>query len=49
MEMYNKQEFINKLTMPLRSLRQIDVLDIRYVGDRIQVLRFKQKEDETAP
>ena len=49
MELYNKQEFINKLTMPLRSLRQIDVLDIRYAGDRIQVLRFKQKEDETAP
>ncbi len=49
MEMYNKQEFINKLTMPLRSLRQIEVLDIRYAGDRIQVLRFKQKNDETAP
>ncbi len=49
MELYNKQEFINKLTMPLRSLRQIEVLDIRYAGDRIQVLRFKQKDDETTP
>ena len=49
MELYNKQEFINKLTMPLRSLRQIEVLDIRYADDRIQVLRFKQKENETAP
>lgn len=49
MELYNKQEFINKLTMPLRSLRQIEVLDIRYAGDRIQVLRFKQKDDITTP
>ena len=49
MELYNKQEFINKLTMPLRSLRQIEVLDIRYAGDRIQVLRFKQKDDTTTP
>lgn len=43
-ELYNKQEFINKLTMPLRSLRQVEVLDIRYRKGRIQVLRFKQKE-----
>ena len=48
-ELYNKQEFINKLTMPLRSLRHIDVLDIRYRGDQIQVLRFRQKNDETNP
>ena len=46
-ELYNKQEFINKLTMPLRSLRRLEVLDIRYQGDRIQVLRFKQENDDT--
>lgn len=48
-ELYNKQEFINKLTMPLRSLRHVDVLDIRYRGDQIQVLRFRQKNDEKTP
>ena len=46
---YNKQEFINKLTMPLRSLRHVDVLDIRYQGSQIKVLRFKQKNDEPHP
>ena len=46
-ELYNKQEFINKLTMPLRSLRQVEVLDIRYRGSQIQVLRFKQKDYDT--
>ena len=48
-ELYNKQEFINKLTMPLRSLRHVEVLDIRYQGSQVQVLRFKQKNDETTP
>ena len=45
-ELYNKQEFINKLTMPLRSLRHVEVLDIRYQGDQIQVLRFKQRSHD---
>ena len=49
MEVYNKQEFINKLTMPLRSLRHIEILDIRYQGSQIKVLRFKQKNDGSKP
>ena len=48
-ELYNKQEFIDKLTMPLRSLRRVEVLDIRYEGSQIRVLRFKQKNDESIP
>nr|WKN35255.1 hypothetical protein K4G66_23025 [Tunicatimonas sp. TK19036] len=46
MELYNKQEFINKMTMPLRSLRNIEILSTRYQGDQIQELRFKQVFDE---
>jgi hypothetical protein len=41
MALYNKQEFIDKLTMPTGSLRQIEVLDTKYFHDRIMVLRFR--------
>ena len=49
MELYNKQEFINKMTMPVRSLKNIEILSTRFRGDRIQELRFKQVYDETNP
>lgn len=42
MEMYNKWEFIDKLTMPIQSLRNIEVLEMQYTGDKIKELRFKQ-------
>ncbi len=45
MELYNKQEFIDKLTMPVPSLRQIDILDCRYSKGRIAVLRFSTRTD----
>lgn len=41
MELYNKKEFIDKLTMPVSSLRQIEVLDTRYDSGQIVILRFK--------
>ena len=41
MELYNKQEFIDKLTMPASSLRQIEILDTRYSHGQIVILRFK--------
>ncbi|MDP2423217.1 MAG: hypothetical protein U1C46_03470 [Bacteroidales bacterium] len=44
MELYSKAEFIDKLTMPSASLNQIEVLDTRYLGDRILILRFRIKE-----
>ncbi|MEM9834418.1 MAG: hypothetical protein AAF944_27565 [Bacteroidota bacterium] len=47
MALYNKQEFINKMTMPLRSLQNIEVLSTKFRGDQIQELRFKQVNDET--
>jgi hypothetical protein len=42
MEMYNKEEFINKLTMPLSSLRNIEIIETIFDGKRIKELRFKQ-------
>lgn len=41
MELYNKAEFIDKLTMPARSLKNIEILDTKYVGDKISVMRFR--------
>jgi hypothetical protein len=43
MEIYNKWEFIDKLTMSASSLRQIEILDSRYDHDEIAILRFKIK------
>ena len=45
MELYDKWEFIDKLTMPATSLRQIEILDTRYENGRIALLRFKVKKD----
>jgi hypothetical protein len=42
MELYNKSEFINKLTMPLKSLQNVEVLETVYTGNRISLLRFRQ-------
>ena len=42
-ELYNKQEFIDRLTMPSSGLRYIDVLDCRYLDDPIMLLRFRIK------
>ncbi len=42
MEMYNKWEFIDKLTMPIQSLRNIEILEMQYAADKIEELRFKQ-------
>lgn len=43
-EMYNKQEFINKLTIPVKSLGHIEIIDIRHEGNQISHLRFIQKK-----
>ncbi|TRX52222.1 hypothetical protein FNH22_22655 [Fulvivirga sp. M361] len=47
MEVYNKEEFINKLTMPIQSLRNIEVLETIYEKDKIVSLRFTEVKDET--
>jgi hypothetical protein len=45
MEMYNKEEFINKLTMPISSLKDIEVIQTAYKGNKISYLRFIQKNE----
>jgi hypothetical protein len=46
MEMFNKEEFINKLTMPISSLKNIEVIETVYESGRISQLRFIQKTEE---
>jgi len=46
LELYNKWEFINKLTLPSRGLKSIEILDTKYQDNKISVIRFKQKEIE---
>jgi hypothetical protein len=43
MEMYNKSEFIDKLTTPLKSLGDIEIIETIYKNDQIVNLRFIQK------
>ena len=44
MEMYTKHSFINKLTIPSKSLRNIEIFDIKFEGEKISQLRFMQKK-----
>jgi hypothetical protein len=41
MELYNKPEFIDKLTMPTGSLRNIEILETKLKNDKIMVLKFR--------
>ena len=43
-ELYNKWEFIDKLSLPSRSLKDIEIIDTRYEDDKISLIRFRQKE-----
>jgi len=43
MELLNKGEFIDKLTMPTGSLRNIEILDTKYKGDKLIIIRFRVK------
>jgi hypothetical protein len=44
MELYTKWEFIDKMTIPSQTLKNIEILDTRYVGDKIAVLRFRTSD-----
>ncbi|MDB4286088.1 hypothetical protein N9933_02180 [bacterium] len=45
MALYNKEEFIDKMTMPLKSLKNIEILETIYNNsEEIHVMRFIQKE-----
>ncbi len=42
MELYNKKEFINKMTTPTKSLKNVEIIETIYSGSKIEILRFKQ-------
>jgi len=42
-EIYNKNEFIDKMTMPLSSLKNIEVIEVIYKEGKIAMMRFIQK------
>jgi hypothetical protein len=44
LELYSKNSFINKLTIPSKSLQNIEILDIRFEAGQISQLRFRQKK-----
>lgn len=44
-EMYNKEEFINKLTLPINSLKNIEIIKSEYQANKIVSLRFIQHEN----
>jgi hypothetical protein len=46
MELFNKHEFINKLTMPIKSLENIEIIETIYTGNRISALRFRQTQNQ---
>ena len=41
MALYNKTEFIDKLTMPTGSLKFIEILDTKFKNDKIILVRFR--------
>jgi hypothetical protein len=41
MALYNKQEFIDKLTMPSGSLKNIEILGSQFSNGKMSVLRFR--------
>ena len=41
-EIYNKEEFIDKMTMPLKSLKNIEILETKHSEDGIIYVRFMQ-------
>lgn len=43
-EIYNKSEFINRLTLPVNSLKNIEIINIRHENDQISEMRFIQKK-----
>jgi len=45
MAIYNKWEFIDKITIPSSGLRQIEILDCRYLNGKIVILRFRIKKE----
>lgn len=43
-ELYSKTEFIDKLALPISSLKNLQIIDIQYQKNKISLLRFIQKQ-----
>jgi hypothetical protein len=46
MAIYNKWEFIDKITVPSSGMRQIEILNNRYLDGKIVILRFRIKNEK---
>lgn len=44
MEVYNKWEFINKITMPAEGLKNMEIIETVFTGEKIAKLWFRQME-----
>ena len=44
-ELYNKEEFIDQLSLPIRSLQNLEIIETKYRNNQIVLLRFLQKEN----
>lgn len=44
MELFNKEEFINMLTIPASSLKNIELIELLNKNHKITFIKFKQKE-----
>jgi hypothetical protein len=42
MEIYNKWEFINKITMPSAGLKNLEIIETTFEGEQISALWFRQ-------
>ena len=43
MEVYNKWEFINKITMPSKGLENLEIIETTFSGEQISALWFSQR------
>ena len=41
--LYNREEFVDKLTLPQAERKHLEVLDLSYTGDKIGILRFSRQ------
>lgn len=48
-ELLNRDEFIDRLILPLNSLKNLEIQDIVYKDDMIYRLRFIQKNEDKSP
>ncbi|MBN1791501.1 MAG: hypothetical protein JW830_13450 [Bacteroidales bacterium] len=46
MELFNKEEFINMLTIPTSSLKNIELIELLNNNNKITFIKFKQKEGQ---